>query len=127
MIRYAALLLAIIVTGLGTLGLAAPETFLAAAAYFQVANRVYLAGALRVMVGLVVFRAARDSRLPRTVRTIGIVAMVLGVMTPMLHRPLPLLVAGLWSGDHVRPWAITCVVFGLLLVAALAPPRDFED
>ena len=127
MIRYVALLMSIILTGLGVLGLAAPETFLAAVAYFQAANRVYLAGALRCLVGIVVYSSAPDSRAPRLLRVLGVLGVVLGVMTPILHKPLPMLVAGLWSGEHTLPWALSCIAVGLVLIAALAPPREFED
>lgn len=127
MIRYAALLIAIVLVALGVLGFAAPQMFIDAVAFFHVGQRVYLAAAIRVTIGLVLFLAAKDSRLPRTLRACGGILVILGLATPMLGRPLPDLVIGAWHAGYVHPWAITVILLGALVIGAVAPPREFED
>ena len=127
MTRYAALLFALVIASLGVLGLAAPETFLIAMQFFQSSQRIYLAAALRVVIGVVFIVAATDSRWPRVVRFAGGLVVLLGLLTPVSTHPLPTVTWGWWPGNFVRPWALSTLALGALVVAAVAPPRDIDD
>jgi hypothetical protein len=127
MTRYAALLFGLVIAALGVLGLAAPSTFLTAMQFFQSGHRVYLGGVIRVLFGVVIFLAAQDSRWPRALKVLGAVVILLGILTPISAHPLPTVVLGLFGENFVRPWAISSIVIGLFIVAAVVPPRAFED
>jgi hypothetical protein len=127
MIRYCALLFGMILVCLGLLGLAAPDAFMIALRFFQASHRVYLAGAIRVLIGVVFFLAAADSRWPAAMRVAGIALVILGLLTPVSTHPIPSVTWGWWSDDFVRPWALTTAALGLFVVIAVAPPRRFED
>jgi len=127
MIRYTALLFALVIAGLGVLGLAAPETFLIAMQFFQSSQRIYIAAALRVLIGIVFIAAASDSRWPRVMRFAGGLLVLLGLLTPVSTHPIPSVTWGWWPGNFVRPWALSTLALGALVAAAVVPPRDNED
>ena len=127
MIRYCALLFALIIVSLGLLGLVAPDAFMIALHFFQNAHRIYLAGAGRVLVGIVFILAAADSRWPRAMRVLGAGLVLLGLLTPVSTHPIPSVAWGWWSTDFVRPWALTTIALGVFVIAAVVPPRAFED
>ncbi len=127
MTRYAALLFGLVIAALGVLGLAAPGTFLVAMNFFQSGHRVYAAGLVRILIGIVFFQAAADSRWPRVMRGLGAIVVLLGLLTPVSAHPLPTVVMGVFGADFVRPWALTSIVLGLIIIAAVVPPRALED
>jgi len=127
MIRYCALLFGLIIVCLGLLGLAAPDSFMTALRFFQSDHRLYIAGAIRVLIGVVFFLAAADSRWPMPMRVIGIAVVILGLLTPVSTHPIPSVAWGWWSSNFVRPWALSTTTLGLFVVVAVVPPRRFED
>jgi len=127
MIRYTALLFGIVIVVLGLLGLAAPQTFLGATSFFQTGNRIFLAAAGRILIGIVVIAAASESRWPRGLRIAGGFLVLIGLLTPVSTHPLPSVAWGWWPGNFVRPWAFSTILLGGFIVAASAPPRDSED
>lgn len=127
MIRYAALLFGLVIVSLGVLGLAAPETFLAALSFFQQGHRIYVAAAMRIVIGVVVIAAASESRWPRTLRVAGGIVVFLGIVTPVSLHPIPSVAWGWWPGSFVRPWALSAMLLGGFIVAATLPPRDIDD
>jgi hypothetical protein len=127
MIRYCALLFALVIVSLGLLGLAAPDAFMIALHFFQIGHRIYLAGAARALIGVVFLLAAADSRWPRAMRVVGVGVILLGLLTPVSTHPIPSVAWGWWSADFVRPWALTSMALGLFVIAAVVPPRGFED
>lgn len=127
MIRYCALLFALVIVSLGLLGLVAPDAFMIALHFFQTDHRIYLAGALRVLAGMVFFLAAAESRWPVAMRVVGVGLVILGLLTPVSTHPIPSVAWGWWSTDFVRPWALTTMAVGIFVAAAVVPPRRFED
>lgn len=127
MIRYCALLFGLVIVCLGLLGLVAPDAFMIALKFFQAEHRIYIAAALRVLVGVVFFLAAADSRWPVAMRVVGVGVVILGFLTPVSTHPIPSVAWGWWSTDFVRPWAFSTMSLGLFVVIAVAPPRELED
>lgn len=127
MIRYAALLFGLVVVVLGLLGFAAPATFVEATQFFREGNRIYVAAALRIAFGVILFAAAAESRWPRAMRFVAFVIVVFGLLTPVSTHPLPSVAWGWWPGDFVSPWALSAIGVGLFVIAAVVPPRRFED
>lgn len=127
MIRYAALLFALVIVCLGLLGLVAPEAFLDAMRFFQAGHRIYVAAVVRVVIGVVFFMAARDARWPNPMRLAGGLVILLGLLTPVSTHPLPSVAWGWWPGDFIRPWALSSMALALFVIVAVVPPRDLED
>jgi hypothetical protein len=127
MIRYAALLFAMVIVMMGVFGLAAPQAFLDAIKFFQAGQRIYLISAIRLVIGIVVFLAAPDARWPKGVRFAGGLVFVLGILTPIAGNPLPSVEFGWWAADFIRPWAFATILFGGFIIAAVVPPRQHED
>src|SRR5512140_1906462 len=83
-----ALLIGLIGAGLiGVAGLVAPDRLMAAVAvaapYVLTPVGLYVIGALRVGMGIVLILAARNSRAPTALRVIGAVVFVAGLATPL--------------------------------------------
>ena len=127
MIRYAALLFGLVVVVLGLLGLLAPATFIHATQFFRDGNRIYVAAALRIAFGVILFAAASDSRWPAAMRVMGFVVVLLGLLTPVSTHPIPSVAWGWWPGDYARAWATSTIAVGLFVIAAVVPPRQFDD
>jgi len=81
-------LLGLLVAGslicIGLLGLIAPYRFLTAAEYTLTPNGLYVIAALRVGFGLVLLGVSSASRMPKTLRVFGIIALIAGLTTPLL-------------------------------------------
>jgi hypothetical protein len=81
--RTAALLVALFVIVAGMVGLVAPDSLMMIAGHVVTPVGLYVVAALRVVVGIVLIRAATLSRVPRTLRVIGTVVIVAGLATPL--------------------------------------------
>jgi hypothetical protein len=81
--RTAALLVALFAIVVGMVGLVAPDSLMTVAAYVVTPVGLYVVAALRVAVGIVLIRAAPLSRVPRTLRLVGTVVIVAGLVTPL--------------------------------------------
>lgn len=127
MIRYAALLFAMVIVMMGMFGLAAPSAFLDAITFFQAGPRIYLVSAIRLVIGTAIYLAAPEARWPKGVRLAGGLLLVLGVLTPIAGNPLPSVEFGWWAADFIRPWAFATILFGGFIIAAVVPPRQHED
>ncbi len=78
--RFGAVLVVIFTVAVGVVGLVSPDYgTMIRRAYFSAPISFYTAGALRVLMGLVVIAAAADSRTPRMLRLLGAVMCVQGV------------------------------------------------
>jgi hypothetical protein len=79
-VRYAALLVALLGGVVGIVGLVSPESGTALRRlYFATPVGLYAAGALRVVMGLVVILSASASRAPKTLRVLGGVVCLQGL------------------------------------------------
>jgi len=109
---------------LGLLGMALPERLTSFARPWQTPTGLYVAAALRLVMGLALFLAAPDSRVPATLRVLGIVILVAGLATPFFGLERSRRVLEWWaarSPAFKRAWAGCALAFGLLLLYAVAP------
>lgn len=126
--RTLAVAAGLIIAALGAMDIAAPgpTTLLYAAAFTLTPVGLYGAAALRVAFGLVLIAAAAGSRLPRTLRVLGALLIVAGVMTPFLGVERAQAMLSWWSAQgplFIRTWAALAVIFGLFIIYAVAPRR----
>jgi hypothetical protein len=75
----------ILTVAVGVVGLVSPDYGTTIRrAYFAAPTSFYTAGALRILMGLVVIAAAGDSRMPRMLRLLGAVMCLQGVTATVL-------------------------------------------
>jgi hypothetical protein len=125
--RTVAFAISAAITILGGLGLVAPSALLSIAEMFLTRQGMWLAAALRVVLGSALLVAAPRSRFPRALRVIGAVIVVAGVATPLI---------GLERARAIFEWetargpaamripATFALAMGLFLGYATAPRRQ---
>jgi hypothetical protein len=112
LVRIPALLVALFTIGVGVAGLISPEHGSELRRlYFATPMRLYTAGAIRIVMGLVVILSAAASRAPKTLRALGAVICIQGLS------------ATLMGPDHARAvmeWETTQGAALLRVAAAVA-------
>lgn len=117
-------LFALFIGALGLVGLARPERLIRFATSWQTPTGLYVAAALRIVLGLALFLAAPDSRAPVTLRILGVVTLVAGLATPFFGLERFHRVLDWWAAlrpAFKRAWAGCALAFGLLLFYAVVP------
>jgi hypothetical protein len=112
------------IAALGALGVASPETLVEVVRVFETPVGLYAAAAIRLAYGAALFLVAPASRAPRTLRVLGVVIFVAGILTPLvgLRRVAELL--DWWSGlgpGFLRAWGAVAFMVGLSLVHVTFP------
>jgi hypothetical protein len=110
----------------GILGLAAPDVFLITIRFIQTPPVMYLAAALRVVIGVVLVRAAPGSRAPKFLRVFGFLIIIGGLLTPFVGFWAAQHILGWWSAGGsvvVRVFAGVSLVLGILILYAVARER----
>lgn len=124
--RLLAVLIGLIIAALGILGMAAPTVLLDTTEFALTQVGLYVAAALRVAFGIVLIAAAPVSRLPRTVRILGILFIVAGVITPFVGVERARAIVDWWTVQgpiFMRAWAAIAVVLGVFIIYAFSSRR----
>jgi hypothetical protein len=125
--RTAALLVALFSIVVGVVGIISPEYgTMVRRQYFASPATLYPAVALRMVMGLVVILAARVSRAPRIIRTMGGVMCLQAVSATLLgpDRARAVMEWETMQGTAVlRIGAAVALAAGVFLVFALTTPR----
>jgi len=124
--RWFACLVGLLIAALGILGIVAPTILLAVAAFAVTQLGLYVAAALRVAAGVILVGAAAGSRLPRTLRVLGALVVIAGVITPFFGVDRARAMVDWWSAQGLlvmRGWAALPMLFGLFIIYAVAPRR----
>lgn len=124
--RLLAVLIGLIIAALGILGMAAPTVLLDTTEFALTQVGLYVAAALRVAFGIVLIAAAPVSRLPRTVRILGILFIVAGVITPFVGVERARAIVDWWTVQgpiFMRAWAAIAVVLGVFIICAFSSRR----
>jgi hypothetical protein len=90
------------------------------------AGGLYVFAVLRVVTGVLLIEAAAKSRMPRTLRVIGIAAVLAGLATPLLGNPPTIVVLDRWLAAALgvtRAWAALMLVTGVLILYAVGGER----
>ena len=120
--QFVAIILSAVVAGLGVVGMASPSHLLAIVGRFQNPTGLYVATAIRLVLGLALFLSAPDSRAPEVLQLLGIVIMVAGLITPMVGLERFRRLLDWWSAQgygFIRVWAALALAFGFYLIYAL--------
>jgi hypothetical protein len=123
----AARLIGVLMTGLGIVVLAAPGAFMNLADASQTQPAIYVAAAIRLVIGVVLYLAAPRSRAPRLLRVIGIIIFAAGLLTPFVGVWFGSAILEWWrSGGEaiVRIWTALPITLGVLLIYLLSPVSE---
>ena len=80
--RWLAVVIGLVITAIGILGMAAPTILLDAARFSITPLGLYVVAAIRIAFGLALVLVARVSRAPRILRVLGAFIIVAGIITP---------------------------------------------
>ena len=122
--NFLAMALGFVIAAIGVLGIAAPSVLFELGRSLQSAGALYAVAVLRVALGAILIWAAPDSRTPRTLRIIGLLIIVAGVVTPFFGVERARAMADWWSTQgtfFARVWLILPVIFGLFIAYAAVP------
>ena len=81
--RQLATVVGVLIVLVGLVGVITPNEITAVGRYVVTRNGLYIVAVLRICIGTVFILAAPASRMPRTVRIIGGIALIAGIVTPL--------------------------------------------
>ena len=125
-IKLVATILSLAIAGIGALGVLAPGVLLEFGRTVLAPQAMYGVAAVRVVFGALLILVARESRMPLTIRLIGVVIVVAGLITPLLGPERFLEAFGKFSAQRERlrrAVAVLPVIFGLFFVVAINSRR----
>lgn len=126
LVKWPAILVGLIIAAIGLLGIAAPALLLDTARLAQSQAGLYVVAALRIVFGLALIGAASAARLPRTLRMVGVIFVVAGIISPYFGVERMREILDWWSAQgtmFMRIWAVFPVMLGLFVVYAVTPRR----
>jgi hypothetical protein len=115
---------------LGAVGLFAPDVFVAGAEYMLTTSGLYVIATFRVIVGVMLLLVASASRLPKTMRVFGVVALISGLSTPFIGVERAHAVFNWASGfgtGLIRLWGVVALVLGGIIIFAFAGRRRTSE
>ena len=124
--KYLAMIIGLLITGIGILSMAAPSVPLQFAQSLLTPNALYVIGAVRVCFGLLLVWVARGSRAPKVLRVLGVLVVVAGVITPFFGVERSRAVLDWWSSQGAMFMRVVmgiAVAFGVFVIYAVAPHR----
>ena len=119
-----ALIICLLASALGALGIASPSRLLGVVRYFQTPMGLYFAAGVRVLLGVALLFAAPTSRAPDLIHILGVVIIVIGIITLFFGLERFRRLLDWWSAQgsaFIRGWAVLALVFGLSLAYAIVP------
>jgi hypothetical protein len=99
-------------------------------ATIQIPPVIYFAAVFRVLFGIVFLLAAAGSRAPKSLRGVGVLFLVVGILTPFVGLQLARRVLAWWAEGGpavVRAWAGAVLLVGAFIVYANIPAAARPD
>jgi hypothetical protein len=123
-----ALVLAIgfLIAGVGAVGVVAPHILQSISRYTATPTGLYVAAALRIVIGVALIRVAAASRAPRFLRSLGVIAIAAGIGTLFLGVDRAVAILAWWSGQgpvFIRLWPALALGFGVIMIWAVIARR----
>jgi hypothetical protein len=125
-LKLLVVVLGVIIAAIGLLGVTAPSVLLEFGRSLQTPSALYVIAAVRVTFGALLLWVASASRMPRTLRVIGSVIIIAGLLTPFIGIERAQAILDWWVGQGLaftRAWAGLAVFFGFFIVYVVASPR----
>lgn len=122
------LLLATLLVLFGLTGVFWPEGLMSLAKYSITSTGLYVVAAVRIIIGALLFSGAGATRMPKTLRVIGVLIMLAGVSTLFMSAPRAQALVDSFlahGADFFRIAACLPLVVGLLIGgSALTKPAN---
>ena len=113
------ILLGILITGIGAVGVAQPQRLVAPFLSWQPRARFYIAVGTRLVLGAVFVLAASGSRFPTLILTLGVIAIAAAICFLLLGPKRVEVLVQWWfkqSSGFLRSWFVVAILFGAFLV-----------
>jgi hypothetical protein len=126
-LKAAVTIVGLMVAALGLIGLVAPSRLLNFGQSLLTESGLYAVAAVRVVFGLLLVIGARASRNPRTLRVIGGVIIIAGLLTPLFGVARSESMFNWLSAQglaFVRVIALLAFALGAFIVYAITPRRS---
>jgi len=128
-VKTVAFVFGLFIITFGIVGVAVPSITIRASRLFATSGSFYALAAIRIVFGLILIRAASTSRMPRAIRVLGYVVVILGIAAGVTG-----LLAVEWARGITESWSqqgsiivrLTCVALialGSFVAYACAPIR----
>ena len=128
--RIAALLLAIITIVASIAGIVSPDTMMTLRRSYYTPSGLYVGGAIRIAMGLVLILAASNSRWPRILRAFGALMCLQGTMANLLGLERARAVLE-WEAIHtafLRAGATVALISGAIIaIAVTTKPSEAQS
>ena len=114
------------IAGVGVVGVVAPLLLLDLGKSLLSSNALYAVAAVRVAFGLLLLRVASQSRMPGTLRVIGALILINGLVTPFFGVERSEALLNWFSSQgptFVRVIATLAIAFGAFVVYVVRPRR----
>ena len=122
-----ALFIAAMMVVLGLTGVLWPEGLMQLATYSFTGTGLYVIGAVRIILGGLLFVAASATRTPKTIRVIGLIVLVAGIATALIPADRALAMKDMWLSrgpDALRIAACFPLAVGIFIgLSALTKRR----
>jgi hypothetical protein len=115
-----------LIAAIGIVGIAGPSVLLEFGHSLQTPGALYVVAAVRIIFGAVLIWVASSSRMPRTLRVIGVIIIVAGLLAPLFGVERSQAMLNWFSSQgplFMRAWASIAVIFGVFIVYAVNSPR----
>jgi hypothetical protein len=126
-LKFLALAMCALLTVVGLGVMAVPLTMAEVGRWMQTPGGLYGTAAVRLVMGASLIGAASSSRMPRTLRVIGALIILVGLLTPLFGLERARLILDWWVAQgttFMRVWALFPVAFGLFLIYAIGGKRS---
>ena len=125
-LNVAVAIIGVVIAGIGVFGVLVPSLFFDLGRSLLNGNGLYAVAAVRVVFGLLLLFVSGLSRMPRTLRVIGVLIIINGLATPLfgIERSEALLNWFSARGPtFVRLMATLAIAFGAFVVYVVSPRR----
>ena len=124
--KVLAMALGFAIAAIGIVGVADPSLLLEFGRSLQTPAALHVVSAVRIIFGVVLLWIASASRMPRTLRVVGILLIVAGLLGPFFGVERSRAMLDWWVAQgplFTRAWASVAVIFGLFIVYVVTTPR----
>ena len=125
-LKALATVMSLAIAGLGVVGVVAPAVLLEFGRSLLTPPALYWVAAVRIVFGALLILVATESRMPRTLRVIGILIVVAGLLTPLFGTERFGEAIAWFSAQApflIRAVALAPLVIGLFFVYAINSHR----